>query len=69
MMSWKKTLHVLLKKKHSDIPKKLISPFFQAPIGSLTHMLTAEDFDPGFDYSYKVSKKMLLQKKYIQKKC
>jgi hypothetical protein len=32
-------------------------------------MLTAEDFDPGFDYSYKVSKKkMLLQKKIHSKK-
>jgi hypothetical protein len=33
-------------------------------------MLTAEDFDPGFDYSYKVSKKKkcYFKKKYIQKK-
>jgi len=27
----------------------IFSPLLQAPVGSLMHMLTSDDFDPAFD--------------------
>ena len=40
----------------------------KAPVGSLTHLLTAQDdFDPRFDYSFEV-KKISMKNKQSQRK-
>ena len=46
-MYWQKTLHTY----------NVLCSLWKAHVGSLTHLLTAEDdFDPRFDYSFEVKK-------------